>query len=1068
MPGPTKDTLQRVVLEPVEITAAVAVDVGTKAITKKNTSGLSFKRLLTEINTHPFDKINWIRRDSRILDEKGNTIFELKDVEVPDFFSQLATDIAVSKYFRKAGVPETGHETSFKQLVVRVARTIRKVGEQLGGYFATKTDAATFEMELTHLLVRQMVAFNSPVWFNCGLWHEYGIDGSSGNWAWNRQTDQIEMTQNAYEQPQCSACFIQSVKDDILSIFDLAKSEAKLFKYGSGTGTNFSNIRGKGEKLSGGGTSSGLMSFLEVLDRGAGSIKSGGTTRRAAKMVVLDIDHPEIVDFIEWKVREEKKAKLLIASGEYSSDFNGEAYHTVSGQNSNNSVRVSDEFMQAYLENREWPTIARTTGEIIDTYKAKELMDKIAQSAWTCADPGIQFDTTINRWHTCPKSGRINSSNPCSEYMFLDDSSCNLASLNLIKFVDQAGKFEIKQFEHSVEIMITAMEIIIDLASYPTEEIARNSHNFRPLGLGYANLGTLLMNTGIPYDSDSGRAWASALTSIMHSRAYAQSALLAKAKGPFKEYAMNREPMLNVIDMHRDAVYQIPSSHAPDYLTKSARQNADRMLELAKKYGLRNAQATLIAPTGTIALLMDCDTTGVEPDFALVKFKKLAGGGFFKIVNQSVPTALKNLGYADGQIEEIIRYAVGSGSLDGAPFINRTSLAQKGLSEDDIDAVNRQLPGSFELEHAFTQDTIGTETLQNIGITPAQLNDFSFSLLKYLGFTPEQIETANQTICGMMTLEGAPHLKPEHLPVFDCANRCGNYGTRSIDPTGHTKMMAAVQPFISGAISKTVNLPKETTVEEIENIYVESWKMGIKAIAIYRDGSKGSQPLSSGVEKKSAPEIETRIEYRVLRRRLPDERQALTHKFSIAGHKGFVTVGMYEDGTLGEIFISMNKEGTVISGLLDAFATSISYALQYGVPLKVLVNKFTHVRFEPSGFTKNSQIPIAKSIVDYIFRWLAIKFLPQEDWSSIGIHVDPGQLEELPPPAEQPPINNENSLEQPNQPELKLAENISNQGISNPYDVTGDAPTCDICGGMMTRSGTCYKCMNCGSTSSCS
>ena len=1067
-------------LKPVEVTTKKDTTRDPKKSTIRRSpsrqhtkgKGISFHRYYTEANVHPYDILKWVKKDSRIMDEKGNIIFELTDCEVPEGWSQLATDIAVSKYFRKAGVPQTGHEVSARQMVTRVARTLRKAGELQGNYFASADDAEVFEMELTHLLINQMGAFNSPVWFNCGLWHEYGISGTSVNYYWDQKTDTITEINNGYEHPQCSACFIQSVKDDMLSIFDLVKNEAKLFKYGSGTGTNFSSLRGRGEKLSGGGTSSGVMSFLEVLDRGAASIKSGGTTRRAAKMVILDIDHPEIVDFILWKVREEKKAQILIASGEYPSDYNGEAYKTVSGQNSNNSVRVTDAFMDAFLNDQEWNTISRTSGEKMNTYQAREIMEMIAQSAWSCADPGIQFDTTINTWHMVPNSGRINGSNPCSEYMFLDDSACNLASLNLMKYMHD-GTFDIAGYRHGVEVFLTAMDIIIDFASYPTAQIAGNSHTFRPLGLGYANLGTLLMTMGIPYDSEEGRAWAGALTAMLHSRAYAHSAELAHEKEPFSEYDLNKEPALHVIQKHRDAAFSINTQKAPQYIIDGAREDADRMLALAQKYGVRNAQVTNIAPTGTIGLLMDCDTTGVEPDFGLVKFKKLAGGGFFKIVNQSVREALHNVGYTDIQIDAIITYAVGTGTLAGAPHINEETLREKGFTDADIHAINEKLPGSFDLEHALTHDAISAETFQRLGVSSEQLEDTSFRLLVHLGFSEDEIEEASKVICGVMMVEGAPDLNKEHLAIFDCANKCGKYGTRSIAAMGHVRMMAAVQPFISGAISKTVNLPFEATAEEIKQTYIEAWRLGVKAIAVYRDGSKGSQPLSSGTTQKKKEyvekEVETKIEYRPMRRRLADERSALTHKFSIAGHKGFVTVGLYDDGTPGEIFITMSKEGTVISGLLDAFATSISFALQYGVPLRDLVNKFAHMRFEPSGFTKNIQIPIAKSIVDYIFRWMAVKFLPRDDWAGVGIHVDESQLQEMETPSATPPTSH---IDDTTQPQLSLDTPPANTHriihSSRPFDVTGDSPTCDSCGGLMTRSGTCYKCMNCGSTSGCS
>ena len=1060
---------QKLDLKPIEISLDDnGVRKPVKTIGKSESNGLTFKRYFLKENTHPFDEVNWEKRDSKILDEKGNIVFELKDLEIPSFWNQLATDIVVSKYFRKAGLkPEqsngTGHEESVKQVITRISKTLRQTGENFGGYFNSKTDADIFEDELTYILLHQKAAFNSPVWFNCGLFHQYKIEGSGGNFYWNPKTDHIEVTTNAYEHPQCSACFIQSIEDDIDSIFNLIKSEARLFKYGSGTGTNFSKIRGAGEKLSGGGTSSGLLSFLDVLDRGAGSIKSGGTTRRAAKMVILDIDHPEIEEFIHWKFNEEKKAKILIEYGGYSSDYNGEAYKTISGQNSNNSVRVTDKFMEAHLNNEKWNTIERTTGKVRKTYEAKYLMDEIAKSAWACADPGIQFDTTINSWHTCPVSDKINASNPCSEFMFIDNSSCNLASINLLTYIKD-GKFEIDKFRHTIELLITAMEIIVDFASYPTEKIAFNSHNFRPLGLGYANLGALLMTMGIPYDSPQGRAWAGAITAILHNRAYARSAEIAQYKGAFSEYKKNKEPFLKIVQKHSDATYAIDSNEVEGYIINAAREDASRMLELSKRFGIKNSQVTNIAPTGTIGLLMDCDTTGIEPDFSLVKFKKLAGGGFFKIVNQSVPQALKNLGYNDRQIVDIIKYAVGTGSLNDTPYINNKSLKEKGFTENDIEMINKKIPGVFDLDHAFTKEVISPETLNKINITSDQLEDNSFQLLKHLGFSEDEIEEASKVICGTMTMEGAHEIKPEHMAIFDCANRCGKYGKRFIAPMGHIKMMAAVQPFISGAISKTVNLPHEATIKDIENIYIEAWRLGVKAIAIYRDGSKGSQPLASGTVNKKIPTTETIVEYRPLRHRLPDERQSITHKFSIAGHNGFVTVGLYEDGTPGEIFITMSKEGTVISGLLGAFATSISYALQYGVPLRDLVNQFAHVRFEPSGFTKNQQIPIAKSIVDYISRWMAIKFLPKEDWAGIGIHENKESALEL---------NNSSlmdnttiSLVENNQPQLNLNETPEQKQMT--FDTVGDAPTCDICGGMMTRSGTCYKCGNCGSTSGCS
>lgn len=1020
--------------------------------------GLIFKRYFTKEGVHPFSELVFEKRDAKILDEQGNLVFEQKDVEVPQSFSQLATDIMASKYIRKKGVPDTGFETSAKQVVFRVAHTLRQAGEDLGGYFKTKADAQIFEEELTHLLINQKAAFNSPVWFNCGLYHQYGILGTGVNFYYDTKLGKVKETPNAYEHPQCSACFIQSISDDLMSIFELVKSEAKLFKYGSGTGTNFSPLRSRVETLSGGGTSSGLMSFLEVFDKAAGATKSGGITRRAAKMVILDMDHPEIEEFIDWKAKEERKARILIEGG-LESDFNAEAYKTVSGQNSNNSVRVTDEFMKTYLEGGKWQTRLRTTGKVHQEYEAKYLMDKIAQAAWECADPGMQFDTTVNRWHTSKNTGRIYASNPCSEYMFLNDSACNLASINLVKFLKTDGKFDVPAFKEAVRTLITAMDIIVDFASYPTAKIAQNSHDFRPLGLGYANLGTLLMIWGMPYDSEKGRAVAASITAILNARSYITSSEIAKEKGPFPRYWENQEPFLEVMKMHRDSAYQISQDHAPTYLWKEAKAESDKMVLLGEKYGYRNAQATNIAPTGTIGLLMDCDTTGVEPDFALVKFKKLAGGGYFKIVNQSVPQALGQLGYAKEQIKEIIEFAIGTADLEDAPHINPESLLEKGFTKEEIAKINASLKSSFDLKITFQKGTLGEETLKRLGFGQQEYNDPNFDLLKALGFTEEQIEEANIVICGKGTVEGAPYLKEEHLAVFDCANRCGKYGSRFIEPMGHVKMMAAVQPFISGAISKTVNLPQAATVEEVKNIYLEAWKMGLKAIALYRDGSKSSQPLAtSSGDNKPKKEVVEKIVYRPLRRKLPDERRSLTHKFKIGNHGGFITVGLYEDSTPGEIFITMNKEGSVIAGLVDSFAIAISYALQYGVPLKALVNKFAHTRFEPSGFTSNTQIRVAKSIVDYIFRWLALKFLKREDWEKIGI----------------------NNIEQFNNEVLEKWNQVISEEESQPVlvkdkqqpslslDIQSDAPPCDECGGMMIRNGTCYKCLNCGSTSGCS
>ena len=837
-----------------------------------------------------------------------------------------------------------------------------------------------------------------------------------------------------------------------MSIFELIKNEARVFKYGSGTGTNFFKVRGRQEKLSGGGTSSGLMSFLEVFDRGAGATKSGGTTRRAAKMVCLDMDHPEIVDFINWKVNEEKKVAALVAAG-YSSDFNGEAYKTVSGQNSNNSVRLTDEFMNAYLRGEKWHTTLRTTGEICETFEARDLMRQISEAAWTCADPGVQFDTTINDWHTCASTDRIYSSNPCSEYMFLNDSACNLASINLLKFVDEDGNFDVEGFKHACRIFFIGQEILVDFSSYPTGKIAQNSHDYRPLGLGYANLGTALMVNGIPYDSEEGYAIAGALTAILCGEAYRTSAEMAAVKGPFPGFVKNREPMLHVMSKHRTAAYRISPDICPPYLLKAAQQTWDDAVEMGERYGYRNAQATVLAPTGTIGLLMECDTTGVEPEFALVKFKKLAGGGYFKIINQSVPRALKKLGYTDEEIDDIVTYVQGTSSLIGASHINNVSLKQKGLTDEEIGQIEAALPSVFELAHAFNSHTVGEDGMARLGFQPEQYNAPDFNLLSELGFTRQQIEEASNIICGMMTIEGAPHLKTEHLPIFDCANKCGNYGQRYIEPMAHVRMVAATQPFLSGSISKTINMPHETTVEEVENLYVEAWKLGLKAVALYRDGSKLSQPLST--TRAEAEEEES--EARPIRRRLPNDRDSITHKFSVAGHEGYITVGFYEDGSPGEVFLKMSKQGSVISGLMDTIATMTSISLQYGVPLKSLVDKFSHVRFEPEGFTNNKDIPIAKSIIDYVFRWLGLKFVPQSEVLAEG---DESLGDQLAQPQQLHPYGDDINQEE-NAQRLEARE-------KHVAAMQSDAPACHECGAIMMRNGTCYRCLNCGATSGCS
>src|SRR5215204_4342346 len=989
----------------------------------------------------------------------------MADAEVPAEWSQVASDIMVSKYFRKAGVPQfdqsgnpildesgkpvLGPERSARQVIGRLTGGWRHWGES-NGYFATASDAKAFEDELAYMLVHQMAAPNSPQWFNTGLAWAYGITGpAQGHYFVDPADGQVKASDDAYTRPQPHACFIQSANDSLVEpggLMDLWVREARIFKYGSGTGTNFSAVRGEGEPLSGGGTSSGLMSFLRVGDRAAGAIKSGGTTRRAAKMVIVDVEHPDVEKFINWKVDEEKKVAALIAAG-YSSDFNGEAYSTVSGQNSNNSVRVSEAFLEAVDRDEDWQLRWRNDpSHISKTVKARDLWRQIAEAAWQCADPGLQFDTTINDWHTCPEAGRINASNPCSEYMFLDNTACNLASLNLLKFLDvETGEFDVEAFRHAVRLWTIVLEISVLMAQFPSEEIARLSYDFRTLGLGYANLGTVLMLLGMPYDSDQARAYAGAVTALMTGESYAASAELASYLGPFPGFAANREHMLRVIRNHRRAAYDaapseyerlsvlpmpISADHVPGSLLGAARDSWDRALALGEQYGYRNAQTTLLAPTGTIGLLMDCDTTGVEPDFALVKFKKLAGGGYFKIANQSLQPALRNLGYSNSEIHDMLRYVLGTLSLEESPNINRATLKRAGFTEDELHKIEESLPAMFELSFAFSPWTIGAQTLARLGIAESEWQSPGFNLLQKLGFTKRQIIEASDVICGRGTVEGAPHLKPEHLPVFDCANKCGRIGVRYIPVEGHIRMMAAAQPFISGAISKTINLPNEATVEDIKRSYELSWKLGLKANALYRDGSKLSQPLNiksdEDLEDKTDAEDEDavksareeiakevasaaaavatdhgqrttdkmrsdnlspaniqpiekiieRIVERPLRRRLPDTRNAKTHKFDVQGHEGYITVGLYDDGSPGEVFITMAKEGSTIGGLMDTIATLVSVSLQYGVPVDSLVRKFEHVRFEPSGMTRNSEIPFAKSLVDYIFRWLAMEFVP--------------------------------------------------------------------------------------------
>jgi ribonucleoside-diphosphate reductase alpha chain len=1109
--------------------------------TARKGRGLSFSRVNTRAGKDPLEAgaigpngtaLVYERRSSIITNPDGSIVFKMEGAEIPSTWSQLATDIVISKYFRKAGLhgkKEEG-ERSVRQVVHRIAHTIRNAGEGLGGYFATKADADAFEAELAYLLVHQHGAFNSPVWFNCGLYHEYGIDGSGGSWAFDLDTDvrgnEVKETTSAYARPQCSACFIQSVDDDLMSIYELVKSEARLFKYGSGTGSNFSSIRGKQEKLSGGGTSSGLMSFLEVFDRAAGATKSGGTTRRAAKMVCLDMDHPEIVDFINWKSREEKKAHALIAGG-YSSDFNGEAYHTISGQNSNNSIRVTDEFMKAALAGGTWQTIMRTTGEVCETLDAKDIWRQVAEAAWSCADPGVQYDSTINRWHTCPNSGKIRGSNPCSEYMFLDDTACNLASINLTKYLKEEGTgadtgtagawFDVEGFRHACRTLFVAQEILVDLSSYPTKDIAKNSHDYRPLGLGYANLGSMLMQMGVPYDSDEGRAISAAITSIMCGQAFATSARMAETKGAFNGYAKNREPMLRVMGMHREAAYQIHREHCPTSLYRAACEDWDQALTLGEKFGYRNAQATVLAPTGTIGLLMDCDTTGVEPDFALVKFKKLAGGGYFKIVNQSVPAALRKLGYSEAETQEIVAFVSGTNTLLGAPHINRRTLKERGLTDADLAKAETALPGVFDLEFAFGPWVLGEGTYDRLGISKDQRGKKPF--LEQLGFTKAQIEEAGDEIIGRMTIEGAPYLKPQHYPVFDCANRCGKSGERFLAPMSHVKMMAAVQPFLSGAISKTVNLPNDATTEDVAKVYEEGWRLGLKAVALYRDGCKASQPLSTSskaskddaleakeaaaakasaealtpIPRTQAPQDPTQLALPMkgrpegLRVRLPKKRVGFTQEARVGGHKIFLRTGQYEDGTLGEIFIDMHKEGAAFRSLMNCFAMSVSIGLQYGVPLETYVNQFTFTRFEPQGQVEgHPYVKLSTSIVDYLFRVLGVEYLGRYDLAHVkpegestqhvgfvgGGAVEDPEVESV--SASRLAVGRSAAMAETLEQSLpgRDAHAHDGQGAS-PLDaqldaMMGDAPVCDVCGHITVRNGACYKCLNCGNSMGCS
>jgi ribonucleoside-diphosphate reductase alpha chain len=1088
---------------------------------------MRIERHFTKAGQSPYTEIEFRKALSEIRNPDGSVVFRLDNIDVPAQFSQVAADILAQKYFRKAGVPARlkkveendvpsflwrsvadeaalaelpeaeryGSETDARQVFDRLAGTWTYWGWK-GKYFDSEEDAQAFKDELSYMLATQRVAPNSPQWFNTGLHWAYGIDGpGQGHFYVDPFTGKLTRSKSAYEHPQPHACFIQSVGDDLVNeggIMDLWVREARLFKYGSGTGSNFSHLRGEGEKLSGGGKSSGLMSFLKIGDRAAGAIKSGGTTRRAAKMVIVDADHPDIEAFIDWKVKEEQKVAALVTGSKivrkhldaimkacvncegqdddcfdpsintalkreikaakknavpenyvqrviqfarqgytaiefstYDTDWDSEAYLTVSGQNSNNSVSLKDDFLRAVENDGDWHLTARKDGKVTKTLKARDLWEKIGYAAWASADPGLHFNTTMNDWHTCPAAGPIRASNPCSEYMFLDDTACNLASVNLLPYRNQDGTFDIAAYEHTVRLWTIVLEVSVMMAQFPSREIAELSYKYRTLGLGYANIGGLLMTSGIPYDSDEGRGICGALTALMTGVSYATSAEMAGELGAFPDYGRNAENMLRVMRNHRRAAYgesngyeklavdpvPLNADHVSQKeLVEHARVAWDRAIELGEKHGYRNAQATVIAPTGTIGLVMDCDTTGIEPDFALVKFKKLAGGGYFKIINRAVPEALRTLGYSESQIAEIEAYAVGHGNLNQAPGVNPSTLRAKGFTDEKIEALNGALKSAFDIKFVFNQWTLGADWLkETFGFTDEQLNDFSFEVLPALGFSRKEIEAANIHVCGAMTLEGAPFLKDEHLAVFDCANPCGKIGKRYLSVESHIRMMAAAQPFISGAISKTINMPNEATVEDAKNAYMLSWKLALKANALYRDGSKLSQPLNASLisdeEEEDdavealvaapaaarAVEVTEKIIERVVekvvrdREKLPNRRKGYTQKAVVGGHKVYLRTGEFDDGRLGEIFIDMHKEGAAFRAMMNNFAIAISLGLQYGVPLEEYVEAFTFVKFEPAGMVQgNDAIKSATSIIDYVFRELAVSYLARNDLA----HVD--------------------------------------------------------------------------------
>jgi len=1201
---------------------------------------MQFRRRFTAETHDPYAGVEFVPRKSEIRNPDGEVVFLADGVMVPEQWSQVATDIIAQKYFRKAGIPsatrnvkEAGVPTWLQRRAPnKTALSKLDASEQYGteqdsrqvfdrlvgcwtywgwkeGVFSSEDDAKVFYDELRYMMARQMCAPNSPQWFNTGLHWAYGIDGpAQGHKYVDPTSGEVVASTNAYERPQPHACFIQSVSDDLVNeggIMDLWVREARLFKYGSGTGSNFSYVRGEGEPLGGGGRSSGLMSFLRIGDRAAGAIKSGGTTRRAAKMVCLDVDHPDIERFVDWKVIEEQKVASLVTGSKmnqkhlnlimaacesqrelgdscfdplqnaelgqairqaraalipdnyifraiqysrqgyasiefptFDTDWQSDAYQTVSGQNSNNSIRITNAFMDSVLRNETWNLTRRTDGEIAKTIRANDLWEQICYAAWSCADPGLQLDSTINEWHTCPNDGRINASNPCSEYMFLDDTACNLASLNLMRFYDlDTSTFQTEDLIHSIRLWTTVLEISVAMAQFPSEPIARRSYDYRTLGLGFANIGALLMVMGRPYDSEEGRAICGCISAILGGEAYAQSARLAAELGAFDRYEHNKDAMLRVIRNHRRAAYNEPNNsfeglnikpvginpkHAPADLLKAATDCWDDALSLGEKHGYRNAQVTVIAPTGTIGLVMDCDTTGVEPDFALVKFKKLAGGGYFKIINQSVPPALLNLGYTQEQCDEIVRYALGAGSLRGAPTINHDSLRAKGFSDELLGKIEEQVSSAFDIQFVFNTWTLGKEfCVDTLGLSEDQLADPTLSVLEAIGFTKTEVQAANGFATGTMTLEGAPHLKDEHLPIFDCANKCGTMGKRYISAEGHIRMMASCQPFISGAISKTINMPNEATIDDVKAAYMLSWRLGLKANALYRDGSKLSQPLSSlmaddlfskldeaaelgqyAEEPLAAAPSPAKIAERVVirylaeRRRLPDRRRGFTQKAVVGGHKVFLRTGEYDDGTLGEIFVDMHKEGAAFRSLMNAFAISVSIGLQHGVPLEKFAEQFLFARFEPNGMVAgHDRIKMATSIIDYIFRELSISYLNRSDLA----HVSPEDLrgDTLHRPEETPAFNEELSYVRditepkadaymsqtpidvdaapvisqakrtPSKERLARMEQIKAIQVARAKGYEGDA--CPSCGALtLVRNGSCLKCNSCGATTGCS